>query len=151
MPALQQWVDEVIQGQRWEYYDDLHVDVLDAQFQRPGRWVEASLLLLEALEQGLVPPNYQVLLVMRLATSAVSLAGQHFARHTLEEAVGATPPSFYLFPQLSAVVTHTLQTATQLPSLSQQLQRPVYFQKQHDEGEYHPSLLSATGQARTIG
>jgi hypothetical protein len=140
-PALQQWVEELIRRQRWEQYDDLHVDMLDAQFRRPGRWVEAIMLVLEALEHLTAQRDYQVLLVIRLATSAVSAAGRTFERHTLEDAVGDTPPSFYLFPQLSEVVTQTVQAAVPLPGLSQQLQRRVYFQEQHEEGVYDPSLL----------
>lgn len=141
VPALQQWVEEVIQGQRWEQYDDLHVDVLDAKFRHPGRWVEASVLFLEALERMVDRRNYQVLLIIRLATSPVSAAGRAFDWHTLEDAVGDTPPSFYLFPQPSDAVTQTVQAAVQLPGLSQQLHRSVYFQEQHEEGEYDPSLL----------
>jgi len=141
VPALQQWVEEVIRGQRWEQWDDLHVNVLDAQFHRPGIWVEASVLLLEALEQMIDRRNYQALLVIRLATSPVSAADKAFDRHALEDAVGHTPPSFYLFPQPSDAVTQTVQAAVLLPGLSQQFQRPVYFQEQHEEGEYDPSLL----------
>jgi hypothetical protein len=139
--ALQQWVDEVIYGQRWKQYADLHLDVLDAQFRRPGRWVEASMLLLEVLEQMVARRDYQLLLVIRLATTPVSAAGWTFERHTLEGTVGDTPPSFYLFPQPSEVVTQTVQASVLLPSLSQQLQRQVYFQEQHEQGEYIPSLL----------
>jgi hypothetical protein len=139
--ALQQWVDEVIQGQRWEQYADLHLDVLDAQFRRPGRWVEASLLLLKVLEQMVARRNYQLLLVIRLATTPVSAAGRTLERHTLEGMVGNTPPSFYLFPQPSEVVTQTVQASMLLPGLSQQLQRQVYLQEQHEQGAYTPSLL----------
>lgn len=151
-PALQQWVDEVIREQRWEQYADLHVDVLDAQFRRAGRWIEASMLVLEALEHLTAQRDCQVLLVIRLATSAVSAAGRPLERDTLEDAVGDTPPSFYLFPQPSEVVRQTVQAAMPLLGLSEQLQRRVYFQEQHEEGEYDPSLLvlSATIQASTL-
>jgi hypothetical protein len=149
-PALQQWVDEVIRGQQWEQYADLHVDVLDAQFRRPGRWVEASMLLLGTLEHLLARQNYQVLLLIRLATTPIFAAGRTFERHTLESAVGDTPPSFYLFPQPSQVVTQTVQASVPLLSLSQQLQRRVYLQEQHEDGRYAPSLLvlSPTAEAR---
>jgi hypothetical protein len=140
-PALQQWVEEVISGQRWEQYDDLHIDELDSQFQRPGRWVEASVLLLGALEQLIAGRGYQVLLVIRLVATPVSTAGHTFEWHTLEHAVGHTPPSFYLFPLPSNVVKQTVQAAMPIPSLSQRIQRPVYFQEQHEDGEYAPSLL----------
>lgn len=70
------------------------MDVLDAQFRRPGRWVKASMLVLEALEHLTAQRDCQVLRVTRLATSAVSAAGRPLERDTLEDAVGATPPSF---------------------------------------------------------
>lgn len=69
------------------------------------------MLLLEALEQLIARPNYQVLLVIRLATTPVSAAGMNFDRHALEDAVGVTPPSFYWFPRPSNVVTQTVQVA----------------------------------------
>ncbi|GAA4034873.1 hypothetical protein GCM10022409_19190 [Hymenobacter glaciei] len=141
MPALQEWVDEVIRGQRWEHFDDLHVDELDSQFRRPGRWMEASVMVLEVLEQLIARQNYQILLIIHLATTSVSAAGQPIDRLPLEDALGHTPPSFYLFPQPSDVVTQTVQAAVQLPDLSQQLQRAVYFQEQYEDGEYDPSLL----------
>ncbi len=152
-PALQQWVDEVIRGHRWEQYADLHVDVLDAQFRRPGRWVEASMLVLEVLEHLTAQRDCQVLLVIRLATSAVSAAGRPLERDTLEDVLGDIPPSFYLFPQPSEVVRQTVQATIPLPGLSERLQRRVYFQEQHAEGEYAPSLLvlSTTVQASTLG
>ena len=84
------------------------MDVPDAQFRHPGRWVEASVLVLETLEHLLACRDYQVLLVIRLATSTVSAAGRPFERDTLEDAVGDTPPSFYLFPQPSEVVRQTI-------------------------------------------
>lgn len=99
------------------------------------------MLVLEVLENLTAQRDCQVLLVIRLATSVVSAAGRSFERHTLEDAVGDTPPSFYLFPQPSQVVRQTVQAAMPLPGLSERLQRRVYFQEQHAEGEYDPSLL----------
>lgn len=52
------------------------------------------MLVLEVLEHLTAQRACQVLRVIRLATSAVSAAGRPLERHTLEDAVGATPPSF---------------------------------------------------------
>jgi len=138
---LKQWVEEVVRGKRWEHLDDLHIDTLGGQFRRPGRWIEGSLLLLGALTTMYDPQLYQTLLVIPLTSTAVPTDIQELDSVLLEKEVDTTPPSFYLFPQPSPVVTATMQKTVYLPKLSQQLQQQVYFREQLDEGEYERSLM----------
>lgn len=139
---LKQWVEEVVRGQRWEHLDDLHIDTLGVQFRQPGRWIEGSLSLLGALATMYDPRLYQTLLIIRLTSYPIPTAVQGLDIALLEEQVDTTPPSFYLFPQPSPVVTATMQEAVYLPRLSQQLQQQVYFQEKLDEGEYERSLIA---------
>jgi len=60
------WVAEVVENQLWEKSVDLHIDVLDAQFKRPGRWVEVSLLLLSCLQNIVDRNRYEILLAIPL-------------------------------------------------------------------------------------
>jgi hypothetical protein len=59
----------------------------------------------------------------------------------LEESVGDTPPSFYLFPIENQVFAETLKTALYSPCLSQLLHHEVYFKEQEIDEEYYRWLF----------
>jgi hypothetical protein len=138
---LTKWVEQTIENRLWEKYVDLHIDVLDAQFRKPGRWVEASLFLLACLQDIVDRNKYKVLLTIPLYPIGSPMQVDTLNMEALEENVDATPPSFYLFPIDSTVFDKTLKTASYSPFLSHLLNHEVCFKEQKEEGEYYRGLF----------
>jgi hypothetical protein len=138
---LTEWVKQTIENRLWEKYDDLHLDVLDARFRKPGRWVEVSLVLLSCLRDIVDGSKYKVLVSIPLHSVGGSMQVNTLSIDMLEESVADTPPSFYLFPVEDQVFAETLKTALYSPSLSQLLHHEVYFKEQEIDEEYYRWLF----------
>ena len=138
---LTKWVHETIENRLWEKYDDLHIDVLDVRFHKPGRWVEASFFLLSCLQDIVDTSRYKVLLSIPLSSVGNPTQLETLSTSALEESVDSTPPSFYLFPFDSPVFDKTLNTALYSPTLSHLLNREVYFKEEKEEDEYYRWLF----------
>jgi hypothetical protein len=138
---LTEWVEQTIENRLWEKYADLHIDVLDAQFRKPGRWVEASLSLLSCLRYIVDRNKYKVLLAIPLYPLGSPTQVATLSIDALEKNVDATPPSFYLFPIDSPVFNKTLETASYSPFLSHLLNQEVWFKEEKEEDEYYRGLF----------
>lgn len=139
--SLQKWVDEVIEDKLWEKYVDLHIDVLDAQFKQPGHWVEASMFLLKCLTDIVDKEQYEVLLAIPLLVSKIPTLVEKLQLDSLEQYVGSTPPSFYLFPLHCSVLTETLRSTRQLPLLDNESKWRFYFKEEKEDGEYYMTVF----------
>ena len=149
---LHRWVAEVVQGQRWKQYDDLHVDVLGPQFRAPGRWVEAGQLLLTALLEIVDRHLYDVLLAVPLAFSTTPTAVDALPEQVLEGCVGDTPPSCYVFPLDFSAFAATVQAAVPWPALGSALKREVYFQETWEDDGYERVLfIKAANTGNALG
>jgi hypothetical protein len=134
-------VEEVVENQLWEKYVDLHIDVLDARFKQPGRWVEASLFVLSCFQDILDRSKYEVLLAIPLESSATPTDGAKLYPDMLEQSVDSTPPSFYLFPVHFPAFDETLKASVYLASLSCLMSRKVYLKEIEEDAEYHRWLF----------
>ena len=138
---LTDWVEEVVANQLWEKSIDLHIDVLDAQFKQPGRWVEASLFVLSCFQNIVDKSKYEILLTIPLESSAAPTDGAKLHPDTLEKSVDSTPPSFYLFPLHFPTFDETLKTSVYLPYLSRLMNCDVYFKEIKEDAEYYRWLF----------
>ncbi len=135
------WVAEVVENQLWEKSVDLHIDVLDAQFKRPGRWVEVSLLLLSCLQNIVDRNRYEILLAIPLDLSDSPTNIDVLHPGMLEEIVDTTPPSFYLYPIGFSAFVQTIDSSLYLSSLSTITNRDVYFKEWKDVDGYNRTLF----------
>ncbi len=138
---LTEWVEQTIENRLWEKYNDLHIDVLDEQFQKPGRWVEASLFLLSCLRDMVDRSKYKVLLAIPLAASDSPVDVDTLHPNKLEESLSDTPPSFYLYPTHFSVFDETLRASLYVSSLSRLMQHEVYFKEKEEDKEYYSWLF----------
>ncbi|GAB3637705.1 hypothetical protein GCM10027422_32950 [Hymenobacter arcticus] len=138
---LTAWVEEVIENQLWEKSVDLHIDMLDAQFKRPGRWVAVSLLLLSCLQDIVDRNRYEILLSIPLELSESPTDIRILHPDLLEEIVDTTPPSFYLFPVYFPALVQTIDSSLHLSSLSSIMDREVYFKEWEDADGYNRTLF----------
>jgi hypothetical protein len=138
---LTEWAKQTIEGRLWEKYDDLHIDVLNAQFREPGQWVEAGLFFLSCLQDIVDKSKYEILLTIPLASSGSPVESDTLHLDKLEELVDSTPPSFYLYPVDSLVFDKTIKASLYLPALSRSMNYAVYLKEEQEDGEYYRGLF----------
>lgn len=140
MISLEAWIDEVIKGELWKKFVDLHIDEIDLKFTDKSTWIKGSLSLFNDFINLIDQSIYDVFLVIPLSSLPHSsdLSTKHL--DNLEHELDMTPPSFYLFKKGDKNFENTLESAIYLNRMSDNIKFKVYYKEERQGYEYYRTL-----------
>lgn len=98
--AIEAWMISNLKNRGYDRYDDLHIDKIDQTWRNRDSWIEGGLQAFRtALEiRNMSAPDVSVVLAFSLdASSRESRNLDFWTAKELQESLGSSPPSLYLF------------------------------------------------------
>lgn len=140
MISLKTWIDEVINGERWNNFSDLHIDEVDSKFTDKTTWIKSSLSLFDDLINLIDKSVYDAFLVIPLSSLSHPSDLSTKQLDDLEDELDITPPSFYLFKKGDKNFENTLESAIYLGRMSENTKFKVYYKEEKQGCEYYRTL-----------
>src|SRR5581483_1770754 len=100
--TIETWMSECIQRGGIERYDELHIDRIDSAWRKRATWISASLEVLQLAASIKDSAGYRelsVVLALSLQSTPQRKRVDFTSEGELEERLGHTPPSLYIFPE----------------------------------------------------
>ena len=99
---IEKWMMDAVQSGGIERHDELHIDRIDGAWKQSATWIPASLEVLKLATSVGSSDRYRnlsVVLAFSLRTAHQKIGVDFTSAKELEQRLGHTPPSLYIFPQ----------------------------------------------------
>src|ERR1700685_908526 len=100
--AVETWISSCLQSSGIIRHDELHIDRIDAAWRDRATWISASLEVLKlatSIKDSAPYRDLSVVLALSLQSTLQNTGVDFTSMGELQERLGHTPPSLYLFPR----------------------------------------------------